>query len=68
MTRQQLASLGARPGDRIYSAQHKGEIVVTRVSCAGVVGRKVRKSGVGVEDREVVVYGDDLRVIWPQLI
>lgn len=60
--------LGVQPGDRVYSIRHKGEIVVSRVSKAGVVGRKVRKDGVGMEGREVVVYWPDLRASWPQLI
>jgi len=47
-------------GDRVFSRRHKGEIVITRASRAGGVGRKIRQDG-QLEDREVVVYADDVR-------
>jgi hypothetical protein len=56
-----------RIGDKVRTRRHRGEIVITRVSAAGTVGRKVLRSGKGLEDREVVVYLEDVAALWPRL-
>ncbi|MBU1002769.1 MAG: hypothetical protein KKE73_09625 [Proteobacteria bacterium] len=49
-------------GDRVFSRRHKREIEVVRVSRAGVVGKKV-KTNLELEQREVVVYPQDLTAV-----